>query len=120
MINQVLDFDDVVDTAETTDITEKGPSARQLARIERSYQDILNDDVSIEVEMAAQDKEVVSRIWRYIESARKQKSLERDVVKITSGEYVEAEEKETDDSERFGRYQFEEERESLFDDRMFD
>lgn len=71
---------------------DRGPTRKQLAKIEEDYSDVLKADIDVEddVELSDIDKKLMKRITKYIENVRFGN-------KISSSEYVSVRKKDDDD-----------------------
>lgn len=71
---------------------DRGPTRKQLAKIEEDYSDVLKADIDVEddVELSEIDKKLMKRITKYIENVRFGN-------KISSSEYVSVRKKDDDD-----------------------
>ena len=87
---EVIGIDELdLEIDEATEVSEKEPSVKELKKIEKLYKDILVDDTGLEIEADNSESENVARLWKYIEKTRRIKKDEKDIMKISSREYVE-------------------------------
>lgn len=96
--NNNIDIEELEDTIaefEAVIKDERGPTRRQLAKIESDYSDVLKgdvDNIDDESEMSAEDKALMKRISKYIENVRLGN-------RITSSEYVHVRKSREDDED---------------------
>lgn len=94
----IEELEDALAEFEAVKKDDRGPTRKQLAKIESDYSDVLKgdvDNVDDEIEMSAEDKAIMKRITKYIENVRLGN-------RITSSEYVhvrKSREDEEDDGE---------------------
>lgn len=87
---EVIGIDEIeLEIDEAIESLEKEPSVKELKKIEKLYKDILVDDTGLEIEADDSESDNVARLWKYIEKTRRIKKDEKDIMKISSREYVE-------------------------------
>jgi hypothetical protein len=91
----IEELDDVIAEFEAVAQADRGPTRKQLAKIESTYSDVLKDDVEIVAdlgELTDADKALMKRISKYIENVRLGN-------KMSSSEYVSVKNRREEDDD---------------------